>query len=234
MTIPFKQEALEQKKFKESTVTAGQVGVVVVNSDGSAVGGGAISAIVPGTGATNLGKAEDAAHASGDVGIFGLSVRQDTLASSTTTDGDYQAIKSDSLGAGYVHETQAPNYEEQTVGVALTLERPTASQSYVVSLDNSAAAEASSVTKASAGRLYGFVFSNANGATRYLQFFNSTTVPADTAVPFLVFTVATATTLKIEFQKGIPFSTGIAWCNSSTQHTKTVGSTDSLANVFYA
>jgi hypothetical protein len=43
-------------------------------------------------------KAEDAAHASGDTGSFILSVRQDTLASSTSADGDYQAFKTDALG----------------------------------------------------------------------------------------------------------------------------------------
>lgn len=200
----------------------------------SLLNSGTITSLVPGSGATNLGKAEDAAHSSGDVGVFMLAVRQDTLASSTTTDGDYGAIKGDSTGAIYNRETQAPNYEEQTLGVALTMEKPTASQSYVLSLDTSSAAEASSVTKASAGRLYGFVFSNGNGATRYLQFFNSTTVPADTAVPFLVYKVAAGETVREWFGMGIPFSTGIAWCNSSTQNTKTIGSTDSIANVFYA
>ena len=37
-----------------------------------------------GTGATNLSKAEDAAHASGDNGILALVVRRDTATSSTS------------------------------------------------------------------------------------------------------------------------------------------------------
>lgn len=52
-------------------------------------------------------KAEDAAHASGDVGSYILSVRQDTLASSTSTDGDYQSFKTDSLGRLYVNVDKA-------------------------------------------------------------------------------------------------------------------------------
>ena len=45
--------------------------------------------LTPGTGATNLGKAEDAAHTSGDVGVFALGVRADTLADVSGATGDY-------------------------------------------------------------------------------------------------------------------------------------------------
>lgn len=49
----------------------------------------------------NAEKAEDAAHVSGDTGSFILGVRQDTLASSTSADGDYAALKVDSVGSLY-------------------------------------------------------------------------------------------------------------------------------------
>lgn len=45
--------------------------------------------------------AEDSAHTTGDVGLHMLSVRQDTLASSTSADGDYASLKVDSLGQLY-------------------------------------------------------------------------------------------------------------------------------------
>lgn len=45
--------------------------------------------VVPGTGATNLGKAEDAAHTTADVGVAVLGVRNDTLATQTSADADY-------------------------------------------------------------------------------------------------------------------------------------------------
>lgn len=51
--------------------------------------------------------AEDSAAASGDIGSFSLLVRQDTLAASTSTDGDYGAFKSNALGELYVHDTSA-------------------------------------------------------------------------------------------------------------------------------
>ncbi len=62
-----------------STVSANQSGAWSVS----------VSAITPGTGATGLGKAEDAAAANGDTGIFELGVRRDTLADRTSADGDY-------------------------------------------------------------------------------------------------------------------------------------------------
>lgn len=49
--------------------------------------------------------AEDSAHASGDTGAFILGVRQDTLANSTSADGDYGALKLNSVGSLYVHDT---------------------------------------------------------------------------------------------------------------------------------
>jgi len=45
---------------------------------------------------------EDSAATSGDAGDFVLTVRQDTLAASTDTDGDYAAFKSNATGELYV------------------------------------------------------------------------------------------------------------------------------------
>lgn len=59
------------------------------------------TSVVPGTGATNLGKAEDAAHTTGDTGVAILAKRTDTPATSGGTDGDYVTINSDA--AGYVY-----------------------------------------------------------------------------------------------------------------------------------
>jgi len=56
-----------------------------------------VTRIVPGTGATNLGKAEDAAHSSGDTGVMALGVRQDADAA-LGADGDYAPLQFDSNG----------------------------------------------------------------------------------------------------------------------------------------
>lgn len=46
--------------------------------------------------------AEDSASTTGDLGVQALAVRQDTLAASTDTDGDYTPLKTNAAGALYV------------------------------------------------------------------------------------------------------------------------------------
>jgi len=76
---------------------------LVINADGS-INVNADIDIVNGA-----EKAEDAAHASGDIGQYVLAVRQDTLASSTSADGDYASFKVNAQGALYVDVSkQAP------------------------------------------------------------------------------------------------------------------------------
>jgi hypothetical protein len=60
-------------------------------------------------------KAEDAAHASGDIGQYVLSVRQDTPASSTSADGDYQSLKTDSLGRLWTNSVIAGSVADDAV-----------------------------------------------------------------------------------------------------------------------
>lgn len=123
--------------------------------------------------------------------------------------------------------------EDQTNNLLQVVEKPLAVSTYTPDLDTSAAAEASSVTKASAGNLYGVTFSNGTGSTVYLQFFNSTTVPADTTVPVITLVCPANSTLSAEWPKGRQFTTGIAWAASTTQNTKTIGGSSFLADVNY-
>lgn len=60
-----------------------------------------VSVIIPGTAASNLGKAEDAVHASGDVGVMSLAVRADTAAA-TAANGDYHPLLVDASGRLHV------------------------------------------------------------------------------------------------------------------------------------
>lgn len=92
-------------------VNASGVAVPITDNSGSLTvdnaGTFAVQAdsVIPGTGATNLGKAEDGAHTSGDVGVFALAVRTDTLAASSGTTGDYEALHTDSIGALWVRSS---------------------------------------------------------------------------------------------------------------------------------
>lgn len=65
------------------------------------------TSVVPGTGATNLGKAEDAGHSSGDTGILMLGVRNDSVAAFSGTDLDYTPIGTDAAGTVYVVQKSA-------------------------------------------------------------------------------------------------------------------------------
>lgn len=57
-----------------------------------------ITAIVPGTAATSLGKAEDSAAGATDTGVKLLAVRDDALATLTPAEGDYAGLRVDSEG----------------------------------------------------------------------------------------------------------------------------------------
>ena len=57
------------------------------------------TSITPGTGAAELGKAEDAAHGSGDTGVFILGVRRDANTTFVSADGDYTPLAVDANGA---------------------------------------------------------------------------------------------------------------------------------------
>ncbi len=56
-----------------------------------------------GVGAADLGKAEDAVHATGDTGVMALAVRKDTAAATAGADGDYMPLSTDSLGRLHVN-----------------------------------------------------------------------------------------------------------------------------------
>ncbi len=151
----------------------------------------------------------------------------------TYSSGEDATVAIDLHGNLTVVEQYAPVAEDNSNAVIAIVEKPLSVATYAPSEDLSEAAEASSVTKASPGNLYGFVFNNANAAVRYLQFFNATTVPADTAVPVLSFRVGIGETLSFSFNRPRYFSTGICWANSSTQNTKTIGAADSIASIMY-
>ena len=100
--------------------------------------------------------------------------------------------------------------------------------------DDSAALEASSVSKASAGTLYTVFGVNNNAATRYFQVYNSTTVPADASVPVISIPVPAGQSFSLDLGEfGKLCNTGISWANSTTLATKTVGGADFWVNLGY-
>ena len=106
------------------------IGKLAANS-GVDIGDVDVTSVVPGTGATNLGKAEDVASADGDVGVGMIAVRKATPANTSGTDGDYEFLQMAAgrlwvdasgitLTVGSHAVTNAGTFAVQVDGAALT------------------------------------------------------------------------------------------------------------------
>jgi hypothetical protein len=96
-----------------------------------------------------------------------------------------------------------------------------------LSNSTSVAYETSRVVSGSAVRCYGLTGYNSKASAQFIQLFDSSVLPADTAIPQVVITVPATSNFSIDFgQYGRYFSTGLVICNSSTGPTKTIGSAD--------
>jgi hypothetical protein len=123
---------------------------MIVNADGSINVKADIDVV------TGAEKAEDSAHTSGDIGQYVLAVRQDTLAPSTSADGDYASFKVNAAGALY---TYIAGSEVLTINDA-TLAN-TAILASANTLDTANTAEAV-VASALANRKYLYIYNNGN------------------------------------------------------------------------
>jgi len=78
------------------------IGSVTLNANsGVDIGDVDITSVVPGVGATNLGKAIQSAQGTTDTGVPALVVRNDTLADLSGADGDYAPLQVNATGALY-------------------------------------------------------------------------------------------------------------------------------------
>jgi hypothetical protein len=86
-------------------VTAsGELNVILGANSGVDIGDVDVTSVIPGTGATNLGKAVDDAGGATDTGVAVLAIRDDALTTLTPADGDYVRLRVDSTGALWVND----------------------------------------------------------------------------------------------------------------------------------
>ena len=92
----------------------------------------------------------------------------------------------------------------------------------------------SKVVKASAGVLWGMTGYNSKTSAQFIQVHDATALPAEAAVPVIVFTVPAASNFALDYgSHGRKFANGIVVCNSSTAQTKTIGSADIWVDAQY-
>lgn len=178
------------------------------------------TSVTPGTSAAHLGKAEDAAHASGDTGVMSLGVRKATLAdlSAGATDGDYEPYQVNRDGAMWV------------VGAA----GPTGGWS--VATGSIAATKTDIGTANTAGQVGGWYFYNPNASVAYVQFFNAqaSAVTLGTTAP--VYSLGIPATSAANIQPGmvgIAHSTAISIAVTTTRAGSTGPGSTVDYNVFY-
>lgn len=188
---------VERQRVEIAGVAAAEIARVQATAPGSSDYGLVVRVAPPGVTAADIAKAEDAAAASGDTGVPCLGVRNDALASRTSTDGDYGAPALDIAGRQFVISGAA------AVGGC--------SMYKLVS----AATNNAQCPKASAGQVYAIIASNINAAIRYLKFYDKASAPtpgSDTCV--WVVPIPGAGTAgagsAIAIPPGLKFATGIA------------------------
>lgn len=97
------------------TTGSAAIGKLAANT-GVDIGDVDVTSVVPGTAATNLGKARASALGATDTGVAALAVRNDDLADLSGADGDYTPLQVNSEGALFV--SQATAEVKQASGVA--------------------------------------------------------------------------------------------------------------------
>lgn len=91
-------DTVQDKQWTDIRIDSTGALILSDNSSGTV----AVTSLTPGTSATNLGKAEDAVHTTGDTGVMILGVRNDSAGSTFVSgNGDYSPIAVNNRGAIY-------------------------------------------------------------------------------------------------------------------------------------
>lgn len=175
--------------------------------------------LTPGTGTTNLGKAEDAAHSSSDVGVAVFGVRESTPTdlSAGNTDGDYEPFQVGAKGGMWVSQSA-----EASGGVSVA----------TGSISNT---KTDIGTANTPGAVFGWYFYNSNAAVAYVQFFNTQAsgVTLGTTPPVYSFGIPAGSAANVMNPMGIKHATAISIAITTTRAGSTGNSSTVDYNVYY-
>lgn len=193
--------------------------------------------VVPGTRATKLGKAEDAAHTSADVGVMALAVRTDTAAARAGTDGDYIPLIVDASGRLHVNIGAICALAAGTNmigGVNLVPATSGGCDTYRnIDLD-----ETGQLIHAGACQLYGIFIVNAAAAKRYVKIYDHVDAPAVGTDPIAqTYEVTASSNLSVPIPGcGVALAAGLgigATTGLADNDTGAPAANDVMVHVFY-
>jgi hypothetical protein len=121
------------------------------------------TSVTPGTAAANLGKAEDAVHATGDVGVMALAVRQDTRATLASATGDYVPLTSDATGGLYVNAQGPVAHDAAIAGNPVRI----AGRALTADYTAVAAGDTADIITTLTGKVVNYPFANPNQSWNY-------------------------------------------------------------------
>lgn len=180
-----------------------------------------IGTVTPGTGATNLGKAADAAAGASDVGVAPLAVRDNALSVLTPAEGDYVPLRVS--GRGALHVVPSLSYANGAQSARLI---------------SAATTNATSVTTSQTNLITVIAMNNHASNIAYLKLYDKASAPTvGTDTPVAVYALAVgAGGVAISIPTGMNFANGLGYAITgglADSDTTAVGSAQVTVNLVY-